>query len=187
MAALVAPFVLGGSQASPRVTAAVAAAATRTQAATLLPGGLQTIVRAGVPNGPSFAIVGERYEFLGHVRFTLQIDIEHSGVGEPVRGRHQRLIGWYFWASCRPHEYAVLYALLRAPRDTVLAQTAERTMPLRHVRIPRGLHAAGVLVYAVLPSLPSKLIVRTPGEQTALAESLGPLPRENTETCEAQP
>jgi hypothetical protein len=130
--------------------------------------------------------VGERYRFLGRIGVTMQIDIEHSGAGEPARGANQPVFGWYFWTSCRPHEYAVVYGLLKAARDTAWARTSTGVTPLRRAAIPQSLDAGGVLVYAVLPRLPSQLIIRTPGGRHALTESLGSLQRRNTETCEAQ-
>ncbi|MHB8490961.1 MAG: hypothetical protein ACYDA6_01940 [Solirubrobacteraceae bacterium] len=116
----------------------------------------------------------------------MQIDIEHGDGGEPVRGARQSPLGWSFWTGCHPHEFAILYGLLRAPRDAVLARTAGVLRPLRQVEIPRSLHSGGVLVYAVLPRLPDKLIVRAPGGNTVLTESLGALPHENTAVCEAE-
>jgi hypothetical protein len=184
--ALLTPFVVRASEASSGSTAASAVASARNDA-TLLPGGLRTIVRDHVPGGPRFAIVGERYQLSGRTGVTLQIDIEHSGAGEPARGRRQRLFSWYFWTSCKPHEYAVLYGLLRVARDTAWARMSSGMKPLRRASIPESLHAGGVLVYAVLPRLPSELVIRTPSGRVALTESLRSLQRVSIEVCEGQP
>jgi hypothetical protein len=80
----------------------------------------------------------------------------------------------------------VLYGLLKSPRDTALADVAGALRQLRRVAIPRSLRTGGALVYAVLPRLPSELLVRAPDGVAVLRESLGSLPRENTERCRAQ-
>jgi hypothetical protein len=167
-------------------TATSSSISAREDAATFPPGGLRTILHSEVWDGPGFSILGERYRFLAQTHFALEIEIEGSGGGEPARGVDQSLFGWSFWSGCRPHEYAVVYGLLKNPRDTAWAQVAGGLRQLRPVLIPWSLHAGGVLVYGVLPRLPSELLVRAPGGGAVLGESLGSLPRENTETCEAQ-
>ena len=146
-----------GAGASAQGRAAAGGVASHGAAVTLLPTGLATIVEAGVPAGPRFAIVGVRYRLDGQVRFSLQIEIERSGGGEPARGLDQSRLAWYFWAGCSPHQYAVVYAVLTVPHAMVLANVRGVLRPLHQVAIPSRLHTRGVLVYAVLPALPDDL------------------------------
>jgi hypothetical protein len=155
-------------------------------AAALLAGGPRTIFISHGTDPPRFSIVGERYRLFGEVHFAMQIEIEGSGGGEPARGTDQRLLAWSFWTGCRPHEYAVLYGLLKVPRDSAWARTSGGVWPLRRVATPSSLDAGGVLVYAVLPTLPSELHVRSPDGAEVLSEGLGSLPREDLETCAAR-
>jgi hypothetical protein len=152
-----------------------------------LPGGIRTLVRDRVPQGPTFSIVGQAYRFFGHIHFALQVEAEgQGGHGESASGRRPSLFSWASWAVCQPHPYGIVYGLLKAPRDTVLERTAGTLRPLQHVTIPAHLHAGGVLVYAASPTLPSDLIVRGPGGRTILTEKLGRLGAEALETCEGE-
>ncbi len=153
--------------------------------ATFLPGGLRTIIASRLAHGPSFSLVGERYRLHGRDHFAMQIDIEHGNGGEPARGARTGPLGWSFWTGCHPREFAVLYGLLKEPRDTVLARVGGVLRPLRQVAIPSSLDPGGVLVYAVLDRLPRELVVRA-GGRTVLSESLAVLAGENTAVCEAE-
>jgi hypothetical protein len=150
-----------------------------------LPGGLGPIGHGRVPGGPSFSIVGEHYRFLGRDYFEMDIDTEEGGGGESPSGP-ARLLGWHHWMACKPHEYAIVYGLLKTPRDVVLARSQGGLEPLRHVRIPPRFHAEGVLVYIVLPSMPTELVVRNPLGRTVFAEKLVELARDTREQCEGE-
>jgi len=88
--------------------------------------------------------------------------------------------------GCQPHEYAILYGVLKAPTDTVLARSSGSLQPLQRVRIPASLHVRGVLAYIALPALPSEVLVRTPTGKTVLTENLANRAREAKETCEGE-
>jgi hypothetical protein len=151
-----------------------------------LPGGLRKIVHGRVPGGPAFSIIGQHYSFLGHDYFELSIETELGGGGESPRGKNPGLFAWHLWTGCLPHPYMILYGLLKAPSDTVYARTSGKLNKLRHIAIPKSLHADGVLAYTVSPTVPSELLVRGPGGKTILTEKLGPLAAEATETCEGE-
>jgi hypothetical protein len=53
-------------------------------------------------------------------------------------------------ANVCPHRSSVIFGLLRAPADVVLARHGHHMTVLQHVSIPAALHARGVLVYAPL-------------------------------------
>jgi hypothetical protein len=80
----------------------------------------------------------------------------------------------------------ILYGLLKASGDSVYARTSGKLSRLRRVAIPKSLHAGGVLVYTVSPTVPGELLVRGPGGRTILTEKLGHLAAEATETCQGE-
>jgi hypothetical protein len=164
-----------------------------------LPGGLRTILRARAPGGPAFSIVGQHYRFQGHVYFDLSIELgEEANLGGAdgsiisvgnigsSSGRRPSPFSSQIEEGCRPHEYAVVYGLLKAPGDIVFARIAGALRPLRHVHIPASLHADGVLAYIALPSVPVELLVRTPDGRTIATEKLGDLARETSERCQGE-
>ena len=161
-----------------------------------LPGGVRTLVHESVPQGPAFAIVGEAYRYLGHLHFDLGIRV---GAGSEYtfsreRGRSFIAVGGkpsplspQFETVCKPHPYEIVYALLAAPRDTVLARSASgATYPLRQVAIPPNMHAHGDLVYAALSVAPTELLTRTPSGETIATERLRGIATEAFETCEGE-
>ncbi len=158
------------------------------------PGGIRTLVQEPGPNGgPPFAIVAERYRFLGKVYFELKLNVETSGEGgneragsEIILGPQPRALEWHIEEGCKPHPYAILYALLKKPGDSVLSRTGTTLTPWRTVPIPAGLHAGGALVYTALSEPPEELIVRVPDGHTVAAEKLAPLVTEARETCEGE-
>jgi hypothetical protein len=163
---------------------------------TFLPGGVRTLVHGAAPGGPTFAIVGERYRYEGEVHFELKAEIGEqrllgggslSALGGTERpGQKPGPVLLEIRKGCQPHEYAILYGLLKSPRDIVLARTAGALRPLHHVRMPASLHAHGVLVYIALSQVPSEVLVRTPSGKTVFTEHLARLARETAETCEGE-
>ena len=164
-----------------------------------LPGVIRTIVHDRLPQGPSFSIVGERSTQMGHNDFKLRINVAaEAGLGGFIGGSSTLSAGGQIKpkpnppfvlemeAGCRPHEYAILYGILKAPTDTVLARISGTLQPLRRKRIPARLHAHGVLAYIALPTVPSELLVRTPAGKTVFTEDLADRARETKETCEGE-
>jgi hypothetical protein len=161
-----------------------------------LPGGLRTLARGVVPGGPAFSIVGKRYRMEGQVHFELTLEVEGKGGLLGSRGSEAVAQGQLprpaspfspsIETGCLPHEYAILYGILKAPRDTVVARISGTLQPLRRAPIPTSLHAGGVLVYIVLPAIPSEVLVRTPGGKTVASEQLTTLARETSEKCQGE-
>jgi hypothetical protein len=111
--------------------------------------------------------------------------------GEPLmlpnRPRpHARPFAFRVATGCQPHEYAILYGLLRDSRDSVLARSSTGLVPLRRVPMPASLHAHGVLAYAALPAAPSEVVVRTPAGRTVLTASLSRRAKQAHEVCEGE-
>lgn len=157
----------------------------------ILPGGLRTIVRDRVSNGPAFRIIGERFRFLGKVEFSLKVSVART-VGEASGGSARGSFGGrnvpfslQTQSGCRPHPYTIMYGILTRPRDSVLAKAGGKLYVLRHVAPPTSLHAGGVLAYAAVPGEPSELIIRAPGGRTVLTEKLG-IPGGGPTQCEPE-
>ncbi len=90
------------------------------------------------------------------------------------------------WSQCSPHQYEIVYGVLRAPGATVIARAAGTTTPLTEVAIPAHLHAYGALVYAAFASPPEELTVTDAHGRTLVEEDLHSEAREETEYCEGR-
>jgi hypothetical protein len=140
-----------------------------------VPGGFRQLAHGTLPGQQTFTISGERYWFQDRLYFTLSIAINRPGVPDGTGGsfdpsQPRGVLASTVVAACGPARYAVVFGLLRARSDSVLALRDHRTTSLRHVSIPAALHAGGVLVYASLAGPPSELTVRQPNRKLALDE-----------------
>lgn len=165
-------------------------------------GGRLTLVHGSTPQGPSFSIVGERYRLFGHLHAQLKLitgeastpsgegeeeDIEQATSGSvPIPTRRMTPLDSEISAGCHPHQYSILYGLLRQPRDTVLAKIGGRLVPVSRVRLPSSLHAAGVLVYLASVGQPEEILVRSPDGTIVAREDLGRAASEGREACEGE-
>ena len=68
----------------------------------------------------------------------------------------------------------------------MLVKIAGRLQPLKRVRVPTSLHAAGVLVYTTLRVVPEELIVRSPSGKIVQSKNLRGEAKETMETCEGE-
>lgn len=161
-----------------------------------LPGG-GTIVVGHVPHGPHFMIISERTRFMGHIesRFSVivaqeepdgQFGDENSKINISSAHRRPNVIQIHTETGCQPAEYAIVYGLLTAPNDTVLARTATGLKPMHRVVIPKILHLHGVLAYIALSGFPTEILVRTPAGKTVFTEKLTRRAHEARETCEGE-
>jgi hypothetical protein len=180
-----------------------------------VPGGTVRLIHESLPQGPSFTIRAERFRELGATYFELKADVSEQrlfGAGgeigslfgtesesEPgpppgALGGAIRLGGLgaggpfapHTSDGCEPQPYAIVYGLLKAPRDTVLAQVSGKLVPLRKVAIPARLHADGVLAYGAFSPLPSELLVRSPAGKIIASEDQSEAAKADTETCEGE-
>jgi hypothetical protein len=173
-----------------------------------VPGGIVRLVHEAVPPGPAFTIRAERYRKLGTAHFELKLEVSNEEpfggdqfeTGEEA-GRVQEVVGpgreaiprfeprafaLQTSGTCKPQPYEIVYGILKAPRDTVLARVSGRLVPLRKVAIPMRLHAGGVLAYGVFAPLPTELLIRNASGRTIATEDLSGEARSNTETCEGE-
>lgn len=177
------------------------------------PGVIRKIASGSLPQGPSFSINGERSSRFSiggersstisatHFELSVEVAAEEEGgdlisgaggialigssVGGPPTPKSSPFV-LQMSTGCLPHEYAILFGVLRAPADTVLARSSGSLQPFQRVRIPAGLHVRGELAYIPLPAVPSEVLVRTPIGKTVLTENLAHRAREAKETCEGE-
>lgn len=165
------------------------------------PGGNVRLVHGSVPEGPTFTIRAERFRELGNIHFELKFEANNEeelfgggGGGEfelraeedsfPARGR---VFAPKTSSGCKPQPYAIIYGLLKAPHDSVLARVSGRLVPLSSVAIPARLHAGGVLAYGVFSPLPTELVTRDAhGRIVATDSNLRQAALNYTETCEGE-
>jgi hypothetical protein len=174
--------------------------------------GVVRVVHESPPQIPAFTIRAERFRELGASYFQLRAEVSEQrlfGAGgasgslfgsesEPEPGLAGQVIrlgglgeGGPFTPHTSdgcvpPHPYAIVYGVLKAPRDTVLARVSGKLVPLRKVVIPSRLHAGGVLAYGAFSPLLSELLVRSPTGKTIGSEKRGGAAKADTETCEGE-
>jgi hypothetical protein len=163
-----------------------------------LSGGHRTIVSGSLPQGPSFSIIDARYSAMGETHLNLSVEVASEGdLGGVSSSSSSGVVGagprpkpspftLEMATGCQPHEYAILYGILQAPGDTVLARSSGDLVPFRWARIPASLHVRGVLAYIALPGVPSEVLVRTPSGKTVFTEKLGSTARAEKEICEGE-
>jgi hypothetical protein len=136
---------------------------------------VRQLAHGTLPHRRTFTIIGERYRFQGRVYFSLAVSINRPGAPPGGGGgasfnpsQSRGVLPFTFMTVCGHHPYAVVFGLLRATTDNVVARRGHGTTVLQHVLIPGALHARGVLVYAPLAGPPSELIVRQPDGKRVL-------------------
>jgi hypothetical protein len=146
-----------------------------------------TLARGTTPAGSPFTIRGISFGgTAAQPDFVLNVDAGHLGastaieLGGPVRPATFR---WRLKGECPPHEFAILYGVLKRPGASVLAREPSGLVALHTAPIPKRLHAGGVLAYAALATPPSELIVRRADGHILTDERLAALDREEAEYC----
>ncbi len=161
------------------------------------PGGIVHLAHGSLPKGPSFTIRGDGYRKLGADHFELKLEVSNEellfggGDGGSLDGNIAipngvRVLEPQSSSGCLPEPYAIVYSLLKAPRDTVLARVSGTLVPLRKVVIPARLHPGGVLVYGAFTPLPTELLVRNPSGRIVDRKNLSEAAKSDTETCEGE-
>jgi hypothetical protein len=165
------------------------------------PGAERTLVIGSEPAGPAFVIKGQRSPAEHRLAIEMRVvDAAEASVipylegpdfpaqlkvpEKPARTAHA--FAWTMRSGCQPHEYAILYGLLRSADDTIVARSSGKLIPLKTVRLPASLHSNGELAYAQLPSVPTQLILRTPQGSTVLKTDLAAKSSEQTQICQAE-
>jgi hypothetical protein len=140
---------------------------------------VRRLAHGTLPGKQTYTIVGERYRFQRRVYFTLAVSIDRPGLPPGGGGggsfNPSQTPGVFVYTAlgaCAPHPYAVVFGLLRSPRDKVVARRGARRTVLHQVPIPPVLHAHGMLAYARLGGSPSEVIVRRPDGTRLLDDKL---------------
>jgi hypothetical protein len=162
------------------------------------PGGIVRLAHGSLPQGPSFTIRGEGYRKLGADHFELKLEVSNEellfgggGEGGSLEGsvaipNGVQVLEPQDSSGCLPQPFAIIYGLLKAPRDTVFARVSGALVPLRKVAIPARLHPGGVLVYGAFTPLPTELLVRNASGKTVDRKNLSQAAKSDTETCEGE-
>jgi hypothetical protein len=131
---------------------------------------VRQLAHGSLPGGQLFTIVGQRYRFAGRLYFSLNVAITRPDGGSAgfTPAQSPGVLAYTADVACTPHPYAVMFGLLRAPSDAVIAREGRSRTVLPHVSIPSVLHAHGVLVYASLTSYPSEMTVVRPDGKRVL-------------------
>jgi hypothetical protein len=146
-----------------------------------------TLVSGLTPAGERFTIEGTLVHFAGSQEgFTVGANLEGSpqdnGESETRLGK-PKAYPWSLEIQCPPHEAAIVYGILSAPGDSVLARTDEGLVLLTTVALASNLDAEGPLVYGVFSKVPLELIVRDSDGSTLYSESLVVRANEEAEFC----
>jgi hypothetical protein len=139
------------------------------------------------PGGEAFAIEGVVVHFgSNQTSFSLElgVGVHGSREGIEVGNAKPKAFSWSLGVECPPHEFAIVYGILSAPGDSVLARTPAGLVPLTEVAIAGDLHSEGPLAYGVFSTLPSELVVRDGNGSTVYTESLIAKGREEAEFCQ---
>lgn len=153
-----------------------------------------------VPHGPAFEISVQRSRLMGHLETSLEVNVSHNESGSGLLAGAQslggelaagipgrsRLLELKTEAGCAPHEYAILYGVLSASGDTVVAKTRGGLVRFHRAHIPSEAHMHGVLEYLALDSTPPEVLVRSSRGRIVLREDLRKSAREHRETCEGE-
>jgi hypothetical protein len=161
--------------------------------------GIIRLIHEAAPQIPAFTIRAVSYRELGVPHFELSLEIENESlfgesgasaiaqtVEEGFGRRGTRAFKPQASAGCQPQPYAIVYGLLKAPGDSVLALVSGKLVALRKLAIPAHLHAGGVLAYGTFSPLPTELVVRNASGATIGRENLSRAATEATETCEGE-
>jgi hypothetical protein len=154
------------------------------------------LARGNLPQGGSFTIAGERItgEYQSpRSRLAVEVPPE-EGFGifglvaafEGAQRQPSRAFGRQLKTGCIPHEYAIVYGVLKHTSDAVLVRSAGTLQALHRARMPTSLHLGAVLAYIALPSVPSEVVVRTRSGKVVVKENLSRPAREARETCEGE-
>jgi hypothetical protein len=149
------------------------------------------LARGSTPSGEPFTVEGVFVRFPGnHTDFSVEVSAgsvrsraEQEQTGT-IGGHKPKAFEWSLAEECPPHPYAIIYGILSAPGDSVLARTPEGLVALSKLEVAAHFQSKGPLVYGAFSSVPSELIVRRSDGSTLYTQSLTARAREGVEFCE---
>ncbi len=133
------------------------------------------------PEGEPFAIHSYG-TFDGQPSLSVDVGIDPE-LSEPLFDAN-KAFPWSLSIGCAPHPYAIFYAILRPPGESVTARTPQGVVALNVVPLEPRLHAKGPLVYGVFSALPTELTVLGANGSTVYTENLQAKAAEATQFCE---
>lgn len=145
------------------------------------------LAQGTTPDGEPFTIQGVIVRFgRGQTSFSLILGVSLRGNRNEIEvgNAKPKAFAWSLRLECPPREFAIIYGILSAPGDSVLARTPEGLVPLTKVAIAADLHSGGPLVYGAFSTVPSELVVRRSDGSTLYSESLATRAREEAEFCQ---
>ena len=147
--------------------------------------GPHLLAHGQIPGGPSFTIKGDAFAFNGPPSLSLSVELEgRGGGGSGLGGSHPKVLEFTTYDGCYPVDFHIVYGILKAPADTIVAHADGKTEPLEQAKLPGSLHSQGVLVYGVFTSTIESIVVSTPGGQDVDVESLSQATLKQHEYCE---
>ena len=149
------------------------------------------LARGSTPSGEPFTVEGVFVRFPGnHADFSVEVTAgsvrsraEQETTGT-IGGSKPKAFDWSLAEECPPHPYAIVYGILSAPGDSVLARTPQGLLPLSKVEIAARFHSKGPVVYGAFSSVPEELIVHRSDGSTLYTQSLTAAAKEGAEFCE---
>ena len=145
------------------------------------------IAHGTTPEGETFVIQGVLVHAGAHQTFfTLSVGAGHQEQPKEAIGGHEASKAFEVSLAdeCAPHPYSIVYGILTAPGDSVLARTTEGLVALTKVELSAKLSSEGPLIFGVFGAIPSELIIRRADGSTLYTESLAANAKEETEYCE---
>ena len=155
------------------------------------------IASGATPDGTAFQIVG-RYESvsasgsLSDFGVALAGPFQVAGLGdeepeEEPDGSLNDIVGPFQWSlrsRCGPPEAAVVYGLLSAPADTILARTGAGLTTLAKAALPPSLQMHAVAAYGSFAEEPTQVIVRDATGKTLATRDLSTMVATRRQFCE---
>lgn len=134
----------------------------------------RTLVVGSLAGALRFDIMIEPESYLGRRYVRLKVEVaRRADVGGGGGSSFVPQSGPFVYAGVTgcvprrvPRRYVVLYGLLRARGDTVIAEIDGRSRSFSRVRLPKAYRRLGVLAYAILRTLPERVFLRTPMGET---------------------
>jgi hypothetical protein len=145
------------------------------------------LAKGTTPDGGPFSIQAAIVHFgRGQTSFNLELDAGLHGHRDEIEVGNvkPKAFPWSLGLECPPHEFVIIYGILSAPEDSVLARTPAGLVPLTKVALATDLHSGGPLVYGAFSTMPSELVILRSDGSTLYSESLAAKAKEEAEFCE---
>jgi len=144
---------------------------------------VRTLASGSTPEGEPFTISAFG-TFNGEPSLNVDTGVDPELNEITLPPQMPKAFSWSLSIGCAPHPYAIFYAILRPPGESVTARTPEGVVALNVVPLEPRLHAKGPLVYGVFSALPAELTVLGADGSTVYTENLQTKAAEAAQFCE---